>query len=118
MFKPGDVVQIAPNSRMLDCCQGKRGRIYGPYAGDHSKLILNTDHFCPVARDESELTLVDPQVLAHEYFEIEGAVLFNDVAQALHSGEFTLDQLKFEAGRGDALLRQFVTLWEAGVKKL
>jgi hypothetical protein len=55
-FKIGDIVQIAPNPRLLDCCQGKRGRIAHRPAGvlNGNSWLLVTDHFCPVIRTEEE----------------------------------------------------------------
>lgn len=111
MFKQGDFVQIAPNGRTLDCCQGHRGRIYGPYAGNHSKWILNTDqHFCPVARDESELTLVPPETLAREYFEDEGFDVFESYLEAIKEKALTVEEIKRQAD-SDPTCRHFLVLY-------
>lgn len=83
-FKIGDIVQIAPNPRLLDCCQGKRGRIAHRPAGvlNGGSWLLNTDHFCPVIRTEEELTLVDPVTLAQEYFDFEDWKVFESYEEA------------------------------------
>ena len=58
-FNPGDSVRVAPNVNIFDCCGGKTGVVYGranPIWG--IGWILNTDHFCPVVRKDSELLLI------------------------------------------------------------
>lgn len=60
----GTVVDIKPNASILDCCQGKRGRI--THVGVDGGFLLCTDHFCPVERTEEELEVVPPEVLAEE----------------------------------------------------
>ena len=66
-MKIGDVVTIAENDNILDCCQGKRGRI--AHTGTGGGFLLNTDHFCPRERSEEELTLVPRTVLAQEVLD-------------------------------------------------
>lgn len=62
----GDTVQIKSNDLLLDCCQGKRGRIaHVPVGGEG--WLLCTDHFCPIVRSESELKIVPDTVLASEH---------------------------------------------------
>ena len=90
-FKIGDIVQIAPNNRSLDCCQGKRGRIAHRPAGcvGGDSWLLNTDHFCPVIRQEGELTLVPALALAIEYFDDEGWEVYMRLVKA-YQGDKTI----------------------------
>ena len=69
-FKPGDVVIIAPNDAPGDCCQGKQGRIMQGYK--RGGWLIQTDHFCSIPRQEADLSLVPPEELARQYFDIEG----------------------------------------------
>ena len=64
-MKIGQLVEIAPNKSTLDCCQGKRGRIR--FAAKGGGWLLNTNHFCPIVRDENELTIVPLEVQAQEH---------------------------------------------------
>jgi len=63
-FKIGDTVTIASNELLLDCCQGKRGRI--AHQGVRGGWLLCTDHFCPIERSDGELTLVTDLEIAKE----------------------------------------------------
>lgn len=67
MFEIGDVVEIQESKALLDCCQGKRGKIVHRPAGNIEGWLLSTDHFCPIIRQDSELTLVSQETLAKEY---------------------------------------------------
>lgn len=60
----GDVVKIRESDSCLDCCAGKRGRI--THIGVGGGFLLNTDHFCPIERDEKELEVIPAEVLAQE----------------------------------------------------
>ena len=81
-LKIGDIVVIAKNDSVLDCCQGKRGVITHKAVG--GGWLLNTDHFCPVARRDEELTLVPIEQLAREVFE--------GVEQSIVDGYMTADK--------------------------
>lgn len=67
MFQIGDTVIIAENDYLLDCCQGKRGRI--AHVGVGGGWLIHTDHFCPIERSDEELTLVPRSQLAQEKIE-------------------------------------------------
>lgn len=60
----GTPVNIKANERILDCCQGKRGRI--AHKGVGGGWLIHTDHFCPVERTEEELEEIPREQIAEE----------------------------------------------------
>lgn len=94
-LKIGDTVIIAENDHLLDCCQGKRGRIV--HVGTGGGWLIHTDHFCPIERTNEELTLVPVTQLAREHIESVGPAIANAYRK------FDSDTLKESAGRGDTL---------------
>lgn len=104
-MKLGDFVQIVSNG---DCCQGKRGRIVG---SSKSKWLVQTDkHIC--SRPEAELATVPANILAQEYFEIEGWDVFTTYKELLACGTLKLDEIESAAQGGNPDCRHFLALYE------
>lgn len=66
-MKIGDIVKIRESDSSLDCCAGKRGQI--AHIGVGGGFLLNTDHFCPIERNEEELEVIPAEVLAQEVLD-------------------------------------------------
>jgi len=94
-LKIGDTVTIASNNLILDCCQGKRGRI--AHLGVGGGWLVHTDHFCPVERSDDELTLVTHLEIAKEII----AETAESVVKAYR--KIDTDTLAEARGRGDRL---------------
>lgn len=94
-FKIGDTVTIASNDLLLDCCQGKRGRI--AHLGVGGGWLLCTDHFCPVERVDGELTLVTDLEIAKEIIEAAS----KGIVEAYRKAD--TDTLEESRDRGDRL---------------
>lgn len=107
-FKIGDTVEIAPNSSIFDCCQGKRGRI--AHVGVNGGWLLCTDHFCPVERSDTELTLVTDLQIAMEIIEAQLAK-FAGVVE--HYRKCDTETLEKSSERGDQLAWAVLVEWDA-----
>ena len=112
-FKPGDVVIIAPNDAPGDCCQGKQGRIMQGYK--RGGWLIQTDHFCSIPRQEADLSLVPPEELARQYFDIEGWDVYEHYLAALKSNGLTIAEIQTAAQHGNPNCRHFLALYLAQV---